>query len=207
MNEKIKLKSKVFCCFGLRGTGKSTLVNSIATKYGKKAFLYDTLNESPTQSTYYSYTPVKRNSVAELERIVQLITPGDNSSSRKLPYSMFIIDEANRFCPTKPHPLPPIIADLNDQCRHYKLSVGFVARRPCQLNQDITELADYLFIFHLTGRRDIAYLNDISRDLGDAVSRLKGYNFVVVYPSREYQTVRAITPGQFWVERAERLTR
>jgi hypothetical protein len=67
-----------------------------------------------------------------LETIINKITPPKGTDINKWlpPYSLFIIDEANRFCPPKPKLLPAAVADLNDQNRHYLMSVGYVARRP-----------------------------------------------------------------------------
>ena len=193
----ISLRGKTFVVFGLRGTGKSTLVNYIANQFKTKALVYDTLNEVPQDASYDSYTPINRYNVGEVETIIKTVI-----ESRA--YRLFIIDEANRFCPSKPNPLPPMVADLNDQCRHYNIGVGYVARRPTQLNQDLTELADYVFIFHLKGKNDINYLNDLSMGLGDAVLALKPFHFVLVKPDRSYTRYAPITPDKLWIDRAKR---
>ena len=198
----MKLKNKVFVVFGLRGTGKSTFVNFLANQVGITALMYDTLSESPPSPKYSVYRPHDRYNVGELETVIKMIIPGVNKS----PFaSLFVIDEANRFCPSKPHVLPPIVADLNDQCRHYNMGLGFVARRPVQLHQDITELADYIVIFRLTGVRDIKYLNDISMGLGAMIKTLKGYEFIIVEPDRSYHKYNAIPADSKWLETANRL--
>ena len=174
----LNLKSKSACIFGLPDSGKSTLANFIASRYGTAAFIYDTLHEYP-ETPFDCYVPKNRQSVTELEAVIRRVL-----ASRR--YSLFLIDETNRFCPSKPAPLPPAVADLNDFRAHYELSVIYIARRPVQLNQDLTELAHYLFIFKLTGKNDIQYLNDLASGLGDAVSTLKPYHFVVVFPDRTF---------------------
>ena len=178
----IKLGKKCFCIFGYRGSGKSVLAHYIASQLGSSALIYDTLNECPATARYHSYTPKNRYSDNELEMMTRLVLHYHK-------YKLFIIDEANRFCLPKPSPLPQAIADLNDWCRHkpYELSVGYIARRPVQLNQDLTELADYLFIFKLGGKSDIAYLNDLVTGLGDAVFDLKPYHFIVLSPDRTFK--------------------
>jgi len=175
----LDLNSKGFCIFGLPDSGKSTLTNHILNAYGKGAFVYDTLAEYDTEP-YDSYIPEDRNNPAELEQITRNIL----ASHR---YSLFVIDEANRFCPSKPAPLPQAIADLNDWRAHYDLGVGFIARRPVQLNQDLTELAHYLFIFQLDGRNDVRYLNDLKDGLGDAVTQLKPYHYIVYYKGHDFE--------------------
>jgi len=175
----LDLSSKAFCIFGLPDGGKSTLAGYILSQYGAQAFVYDTLGEYPEQP-FDSYTPRGRYDAGELEAVIRPVMTGGK-------YSLIVIDEANRFCPSKPAPLPQTIADLNDWRAHYSLAAGFIARRPVQLNQDLTELAHYLFIFALKGRNDIAYLNDLAEGLGDAVSRLEKYHFVAVDPQRNYE--------------------
>ncbi|MBU0598698.1 MAG: ATP-binding protein [Proteobacteria bacterium] len=183
----LDLKNKSACLFGLPDSGKSTLANFIVTKYGRAAFVYDTLNEYP-ESPYDSYTPKDRNSVPELEGVVRAIMAGRR-------YRLLLIDEANRFCPSKPNPLPQAIADLNDYRAHYEMSTIYIARRPVQLNQDLTELANYLILFHLDGKNDRQYLNDISAGLGDIAATLKPFHFAVYHKgqgTQVYNPVKAI---------------
>lgn len=193
--EPIDLTGKSFCIFGLPDSGKSTLACYILQKYGGQAFIYDTLREYP-ETPFDSYEPKDTYSVAELERVTRRVM----ASGR---YKLLVIDEANRFCPPKPSPLPSAMADLNDFRAHYDMGAGFICRRPVQLNQDLTELAHYLFIFKLTGRNDIDYLNSISRGLGDPVARLRPYHFMVVYPDRDYRQSKP-APRQYVTSKKRR---
>ncbi len=181
----LDLSSKGFCIFGLPDSGKSTLANSILSDYGKTAFVYDTLGEYK-DGPYDSYIPTERNNPAELETIARKIM----ASGR---YSLFIIDETNRFCPSKPALLPPAIADLNDFRAHYDLAVGYICRRPVQLNQDLTELAHYLFIFQLDGKNDGTYLNDLKDGLGDAVRDLAPYHFVLYHKGFDFEVYSPVS--------------
>ena len=191
----IDLKGKTSCIFGLRGTGKSTLLNYVANHFGNKALVYDTLHEVPKEAKYNVYKPINRYNAGELELVTKSVIESKQ-------YHFFAIDEANRFCLPKPNPLPPFIADLNDQCRHYQITVFYLARRPTQLNQDLTELADYLFIFHLKGKNDIRYLEDLSLGLGDVVLSLSPFNFVLVMPNRSFKAYSPIIPDKLWLDRA-----
>jgi len=103
-----------------------------------------------------------------------------------------LIDEANRYCPSKPATLPRAIADLNDYRAHYGLATVYIARRPVQLNQDLTDLANYLFIFRLTGKHDIDYLNDLANGIGDAVAALEPYHYILVNPDRSYSVLSPV---------------
>lgn len=193
---KVNLRSKVFCVFGYRGSGKSVLMHYIGCDMGESCLIYDTLNECPATTKYHSYAPENRYNVLELCGIVKLVMANHK-------YKLFIIDEANRFCPSKPARLPQAVADLNDWCRHspYKMGVGFVARRPVQLNQDLTELADYLFIFKLGGKSDIQYLNDLSDGLGEVVKMLPNFHFVMVSPDRSYQVFQPINYDKIYPQK------
>jgi len=184
----IDLENMGFVVFGLPDSGKSTLTNFILATFGATAFVYDTLNEYPGEP-FDSYSPKGRADVKEFETVLRVAM-----NSRR--YKLIMIDEANRFCPSKPATLPQAVADLNDWRAHWGLTTGFIARRPVQLHQDLTELAHYLFIFRLTGKNDIQYLNDIADGLGDAVSQLPAFHFVMVNPLREFQVMPPV-PATF----------
>lgn len=184
----LDLENKGFVIFGLPDGGKSTLANYILQQFGARAFVYDTLDEYPGEP-FDSYSPKDRQDVFEFESIIRAVM-----NSRQ--YSLILIDEANRFCPSKPSPLPQVVADLNDWRAHFGIAVGYIARRPVQLNQDLTELSHYLFIFCLKGKNDIGYLNDLSDGLGDQVRQLQPYHFVVLDQLRNYQ-VYAPVPAEF----------
>lgn len=201
----IDLSNVSFCILGVKKSGKSTLANILLNDSGQSALYYDTLGESPKNSAYDYYVPKDRYSVVELENVITKITPqaGTDINVFMPPYSMFIIDECNRFCPPKPHPLPPKVADLNDQNRHYLMSVGYVARRPSQLNSDLIELADYLFIFRLTGKNDLIYLDATISGLGQAVAGLGKFEFVLVTPDKHFQVCNALKANAEWLKRSE----
>ena len=185
----IDLTRKTWASFGYKGSGKSTLSKYIASQYGDDCLYYDTMHEASPEASFHYYRPADRRSITELENIVELV-------GKTKRYRMFVIDEANRFCKPKPYPLPQGIADLNDWCRHpqYNLSVGYIARRPVQLNTDLTEIADYLFIFQLGGKNDIQYLNDLRDGLGDDVKDLPPYHFAMVFPDRTWEVMEPIKP-------------
>ena len=190
----VELTRKTWCVFGYKESGKSILAKTIGEKYGVKCLYYDTLYEVPPEVSFHSYAPKNRHSTTELESIIKLVKNGKA-------YRMFIIDEANRYCPPKPRPLPEGIADMNDWCRHpqYNLSVGYIARRCVQLNTDLTEIADYLFIFQLGGVNDIKYLNSLRAGLGDEVQNLSKYHFALVYPDRTWRVFNPVKPNKILI--------
>lgn len=171
----IKLERKTWCAFGYKETGKSSLVKTIAQVFGSECLYYDSQHEVPKDAGFHAYKPDDKHSVEELLSIAAALTMNKR-------YRMFIIDEADRFFPPKPKPLPKLIKDMNDSCRHpqFNMSIGYVARRPCSINTDLVEIADYIFCFNLGGKNDIKYLNDLATGLGDTVRNLEKYHFVVV---------------------------
>ncbi|MAH49530.1 hypothetical protein CMI37_27155 [Candidatus Pacearchaeota archaeon] len=183
----LQLTRKTWAVFGYKGGGKSILSQFIATQYGTACLYYDTLHEAPADAAFHSYQPKNRQNVGELEAVIQLLQANKR-------YRMFIIDEANRYAKPKPTPLPQGLADMNDWARHpqFNMSVGYIARRITQLNTDLTEIADYLFIFQLGGKNDILYLNDLRKGLGDVVKELPKYHFVMVDRSRHWRVMRPV---------------
>lgn len=167
----LNLHRKRFMIFGLPDSGKSNLACHLLFQYKQQALVYDTLNEYP-DTPIDRYIPKDRHDTGELEKLTRLVM-------QRKRYSLFFIDELNRYCPSKPATLPQAIADLNDWAAHYAITFGGAARRPCQINQDLTELAHYLFIFALPGKNDIDFLNSQKVGLGDAAATLKPYHFIV----------------------------
>jgi hypothetical protein len=182
----IDLENKSACIFGLPDGGKSTLANYIGAAYGSRCFVFDTLNEFPPEP-FDSYSPKRPGDLAEFDRVLRAVI-----SNRQ--YKLIIIDEANRYCPSKPQPLPQVVADLNDWRAHWGLAVIWIARLPVQLNQDLTQMAHYLFIFRLPGKQSIQYLNDVAAGLGDTVSRLPKYHFILADGERRYSLVAPVNP-------------
>lgn len=185
---ELNLDNKSAVIFGLPNSGKSTLANFILTGYGASALIYDTLQEYP-DDPFDRYIPKNRADVTEFERVIRRSMTGGK-------YSLIAVDEANRYCPSKPAPLPQAAADLNDWHAHYDLACLWICRRPVQLNQDLTELASYWFIFNLPGSIDSEYLDRMSYGLGDFVVALPKYHFAMVGPDRKFQLMNPV-PREF----------
>lgn len=189
----IDIVNKRFCIFGLQGSGKSILVKYLL-RNTKDSIVYDVLKEHAGLNRYLVTNRQVKNhnssdpAIMELNGFVNRIVVGSGM------VRMFILEEANRFCPPKPTPLPASILDLNDFQRHQKIAFGCVARRPVQLNTDLVELAHYLFIFNLAGKNDTQYLESVAEGLGEAVAKLPPFHFVVVPPGHTGFFVHAPIP-------------
>ncbi len=179
------ISNKRVAIFGLQGSGKTELGKHL-TKTIPAHIVYDVHHEYHGFNRYLveNKRPDPRDkkdpSVAELNHFVDTVVLGSGQ------IRLFVLDEANRYCPNH-YPLPVSILVLNDDNRHDKIGFIAIARRPAQLNTDLTELAHYLFIFSLTGRNDYNFLEDTSQGLGDAVKKLKPFHFVIVHPNRFYE--------------------
>jgi len=175
------LTNKRFVILGLQGTGKSYLARHLL-QHEQASIAYDVLHEYQGLNRYIvKYRQHGQEGVDELNLFVSKVVVG----SKRI--KLFVLDEANRYCPPKPHPLPDAILELNDWQRHYGISFGCIARRPTQLHSDLVELAHYMFIFQLKGRNDVAYLDTIATGLGQQVLQLPQYHFVVVHPNHEVE--------------------
>jgi len=180
----LDLQNKRFVIFGLQGSGKTVLAKYICRGFTKH-FIYDTMHEYQGFNRYIPKFQGTAQAQRELNTVInQVIIPNK-------PH-IFVIDEANRYCPPKPAPLPEAVSKLNDWQRHYGIAFGCIARRPTQLHSDLTELAHYMFIFCLKGKNDQFYLNSIVSGLGDAVAGLQGHDFVMVDEHRNYQVMNAV---------------
>lgn len=166
----IDLANKQFAIFGLRESGKSWLTKSIMDT-NDRHLVYDPMHE---HLGYHAYRPTDRESIEELNlfttKMVLVWKP-----------DLVIYDEANKYIEPKPTRLPSGIADLTDFGRHWKISAGYVARRPVQFHTDIVEIADYLFLFRLTGNNDHKYLENMLTGMGDKVRDLPDFHFVVYH--------------------------
>lgn len=180
----------------MRGEGKSTLVNSICRALGPKAVYYDPQGEVPNSVAYNSYVPHDPYSVDEAERCLKTWIDGGD-------FRLIVVDELNRYCPSKPAHLPPQFAKLNDDCRHKNIDFIGISRRPCMVNQDITELADELNIFFLRGRNDLKYLDDICKGLAYRVENLPPHHYIK-YTGRDITLCPPVIIDAAWERREKR---
>jgi DNA helicase HerA-like ATPase len=187
------ISNKRCAIFGLQGSGKTEL-SKVLAKSIRAHFVYDVHHEYNGFNRYlveYKRVDARNKNdlgIAELNNVVDRIVLASGQ------IRLFVLDEANRFCPNH-YPLPASILVLNDDNRHDRIGFIAIARRPAQLNTDLTELAHYLFIFNLAGRNDYNFLEDTAIGLGDAVRKLKPFHFVIVHPDRHYEIHIPIKPS------------
>jgi len=196
----MKLLLKTTCIFGLRGSGKTTWAEAIAENPAFNTIIYDTVREYPTNRKFDIYRPTNSNSIEEFVSFLRYYIKREGKAAEDLKdipkYSLMICDEFNRFAPGGGKALHPALMDLNDQLRHppYEIGVVYIARRPTQIHPDIIGLSDNVLCFHLTGKNDIQYLNDLKKGYGDAVENLDKFHSVLLKEGT-MQHVLPIKPG------------
>jgi len=177
---KLDLREKRACIFGLQGSGKTEWLRWLC-RNAERPFIVDPLEQFQDIPHAVAYVPKHKvygpEAIAEINKVIKYML-GLNPRP-----TLFAIDEANRWCPNK-RPLPEMVSYLNDEQRHLGLALSFIARRPAQLNTDLTELAHYLVIFSLAGKNDRQYLNDVSASLGDKAVKLPWHDFLIADAQR-----------------------
>lgn len=179
----LDLREQHFCIFGLKGSGK-TEFGKFIVRQAERPFVIDPMDQYGDIPNAVTYVPENKEyckaAIAEINAVINHML-----KIEPLP-TLFLMDEANRFCPNK-RPLPGMIAYLNDESRHLELALGFIARRPVQLYTDLAELANYLVIFSLAGKNDRSYLNDIAEGFGDQIVKLPWHDFIIADKQRKLE--------------------
>lgn len=164
-------------------SGKSHLSKHFARNYS--TVFFDVLNEHSGE--FDSYVP-KFKAYPQIADEFDLFI---SKVCKIAKYNMIVVDEASRVFPNK-IPFKPQMRNFIDVYRHHGKGIGFICRRPVQLNTDLVELSHYIFIFNLKGKNDVAYFNSIATGLGDRLPTLEQYQFVVVYPDRHWEVCNPI---------------
>ena len=171
---KLDLRQRISVVMGLHMTGKTYLTRWLAKKY--KSIAYDVYNDFEDVADVYI---PEYNAGDKAQQEHDLFLNEVMNGKLKNKYNMLIIDEATRYYINR-HSLLTNQYRLINEYRHYNLGVIFVTRRPSDITTSIIELARYLFIFRLTGRNDLNFLDDIKPHLSDIVSNLNEHEFYIV---------------------------
>lgn len=182
---EIDLSNKQWLTLGKKDTGKSGFNHWLM---GQMSGNYAVFDPGGEHQDYKNDDLIVRPSVLRGDEAKdQLETFVDNITDMREHFDYVIIDEVNRYH-SKGGRLEGALGELVDMSAHYSdgMGVGFIARRPVQVHTDLRELSDYIFCFRLTGVNDIRTLDSISSGLGERVSQLDKYEFMVVEPNGNY---------------------
>jgi len=177
----MNLKRNATAIFGLKGTGKSNIVQYLLSRERYRAHLiHDLCREHDTLKRYVPQYRRGDEANEELDQAIERMVVGQKRNMRP---EIVAIEEISRFCSPQKAP-PNAVYELIDQLRHYDVGLITIARRPAQVHSDVYELADNIIFFRLTGKNDYRTLNKIVDGLGDVVRNLPDYHFVRVTGDR-----------------------
>ncbi len=180
----MKLKDKHTMIFGLKGSGKSNFFQYLLKQPEyRNTLVYDVCREHDSLNRYTPEHTRGTEAIAEFDGVTsRLITDADRSQRPEL----FAVEEVSRLAPSNGAQADSLM-ELVDLNRHYGIGILGVARRPAKVHTDLTELADNIIIFRLTGKNDVRRLNQEADGLGDASRQLDDYHFLHVGPDRTYR--------------------
>lgn len=178
----MRLIGKTTSVYGLKGTGKSNLVQYLARlpQFGGH-LVYDVTREHSGRLN--TYIPTNREGEAAREELNQVIRRMVTNQEREMRPDLVVIEEMSRFCSPNQRP-PSAVYELLDLARHYRVGLVTVARRPAQVHSDLTELADNVMYFRLVGKNDNRALDQTLTGLSEVVKNLPDYHFARLTPDR-----------------------
>lgn len=182
MTTNLELAEQIVVVLGPPDSGKT---NFVKTVFGKEPYrrhwIYDPLREYDS-SEYNVVRPSNRRYDGGNEELNQTIDDAIFAQPEALRPRYLVIDEANRTVPNNKEP-GEAMQDMIDFNTHFAPGIGLwvVARRPAQLNTDLMELYDEMFIFGLRGRNDKrAYRDMVSEELVEQLDAKEKFEFVHV---------------------------
>jgi len=186
---KLEVKNSHTAVFGLKGEGKSNWTQWLLSKPQFSAHLiYDLCREHDVLNRYIPTHRRGDKAADELNEVATRMVVGVDRDRRP---EIFALEELSRFCGPNSPP-PEAVYEIIDMNRHYGVGLVTVARRPAQVHTDITELADNIIIFPLSGSNDRRKLNNTIDGLGDTVVDELGEYEYVIAQGRDYKIHRPV---------------
>lgn len=191
----VDLAGKQVVVTGPRGSGKSTIVQSILRRVPPH-FVYDMNREHEGFNRYLADNRRGEDMRAEVDGVISRMVTDNEPEKRP---ALVVLEEANRYVPNAGK-IPEAVGELVDLGRHYVtpaaqgVAVMYVTRRPAKLDTDTTELADYFIVAGPTGKNGRSRLNDEVPGLGDAATDLDGYEWLFADRSG-FTRMEPVEPG------------
>lgn len=196
---EIKLKNNIVTFTGPPDSGKSNLVKYMLTldQY-QRHLVYDPLfGFDPEQHNVIrppsTETKWRRYEAGnpELNEAVDKFVLGPPPDQRP---HYFIVDEAGRLLPNQ-KPEGSAMGELNDFNAHYGISLWIIGQRMAQLNSDLKNKATHHFVMGYKGRNDRKALEDLHKDLPEALDEIKAqdpYGFAYTGPNNTLMTFKSV---------------
>lgn len=190
----INLQNKTFVVVGLKNTGKSYLIQNSILNSIPDNVVFDINGEYRNcENAKYVYKSNSRQYSQEM------ISEVDNFIEKMVNVKkpqLVIFEEADQIAPNQRLTSSSLL-HLNSTCRHFNkergIALGFIVRRPADLSSKIIEIADYIFIFQLSGKNDLNYLDQLKTGLKDIMPQIESnHKFIVLDGARNYEVYNAI---------------
>lgn len=169
---------------GKQGSGKSHLVEHqvlplLIEEKDKPIFILDTMNEYGSKEdgssygvVYYSILELKKDLVKNNMNLTGVyILKADTDRDCEEFFELFtrvkkpcsiIVEEASKFC--NPYGIDENLYNILNYGRHWSQDIIFMARRPAELNRNVTAQSDFIISFIQTESRDINALSKVYDD-------------------------------------------
>ena len=184
------MESKVIAIFGRRGSGKSTLFQSILRR-SRRLIVIDPLGEHNIGRVCYDRNDVLNYTTkADAFRIVY--RPLADNQEQEIAFVdwcaylaenlcdiTFAVDEVDNY--TNPYYMSNGLRRIIHYGRHYNIAVVMASRQANRIRNDITAQADIILSFQQQGRQAISYMADFDdKDIVGGLLTMKQHNFVMI---------------------------
>lgn len=203
------------CVLGLRGGGKSHLVQKYFLDNQPQHFVIDPLDEYQGYFRYVPHIKLMENydSLNEEIKLVHrkfvfpnVLTLEAQAKGKVKPnrLKMLVYEEADLYVPSQ-RLLNASVRKVYVTCRHMQMDVLAVSRRPTDLNTYIMDTADFLIVFKIAGANALKALKNMSSDCVDAIKALNydKYEFLLFNRDRTFEkyTLDTIPEGVIPLQR------
>lgn len=182
----IELFGKQTMVYGRKGTGKSNWTHHVLTQPQYASHVVYDLTREHGDDDCNRVIPEHRKGEKAKEEFSGALKALVTENDRDMRPDLFVGEEISRYAPNQGK-TPEALMDFIDLLRHYGTGFIGVARRPAKVEPDLTELADQLVIFRVTGKNDKRRLNNEAAGLGDAATDLGPYEYLVVDELRNWE--------------------
>lgn len=172
---------------GRKGSGKTTLARKISHEY-ERVIAFDWVGEFGTEDRFELVAGLREGADALVKasgrkryRVsIRGLTREETyrlfAVASKLKRALLIVDEASNYCSAAF--LPDEIATLVRYGRHNELSQLYIARRPSEVNRELTAQSDLVVTFQQQEPRDLEYLRALMGKVGDRARELGRYQII-----------------------------
>jgi DNA helicase HerA-like ATPase len=173
---------------GMTGSGKSTLTREIIREYDRVLILdsmgeYDDIPNAIVREGANDCVNALLSLKDKPRWILDCLTLHDQEAfdilavAFEIPNILIVIEEASLYC--DPHTLPDEIARLIRYGRKRGIHIIFIARRPSEINRELTAQSKLIVTFRQTEPIDIQYLKARMGAEAESVPHLKDWKVAV----------------------------